>query len=598
MVGDSPVKGRAEGILWRSWDDDSFALAQAEDKPALLSISAVWCHWCHVMDDTTYSDPELALFVNENFVPIRVDNDHRPEVNARYNVGGWPTTAFLTPHGGYIAGATYLPPDQLLAMLMEVKRAYTEDKPGIYDQAAQLHRQRQEFLSRVAAGPELSHGLVDRIARRMAGAYDARNGGFGEEPKFPSAPILRLLLHLYRVSGENFYRAMLEKTLYRVMSGELYDPVEGGFFRFCFQADWTEAQHEKMLEDNINLARVFLDASVLLDNPEYQAVALRTIDYLTTVLGDPEAGGFRGSQGAHSAYFELPAAERKTATVPPPDPYCYTNWTCQAISSLLEAAWKLPRPDLARTAFHYLEGIVSRADTGSLAHAIDQSGHPSPQLPGDANLLCDWAAYLNALMDAWNCSPAAPDEYLNRAEAAAVQLERRFYDPARGGYFDTEANPAAVGYMRLREKPLPENALVVEGLLKLHHATGNGSYHRRAEAVLRAYVEANRDFGEHAASYAVAVDRFLHSPLEITVEGEPGAADTHALALAASRINYPHVIIKPVPADSGAAAAHVCVDTLCYPPVNRAEALAAAVAEALEGPGNPVGSIFERFVSF
>ena len=192
--------------------------------------------------------------------------------------------------------------------------------PGLYDQAAQLHRQRQEYLGRVAAGPELDHRLVDLTARRMCGVYDARNGGFGEEPKFPSAPILQFIIHLYRVTGEEYYRAMLEKTLNALLSGELFDGAEGGFFRYCAQADWTEAQHEKMVEDNIRLARVFMDAALILEREEYRATASGTIDYLLVNLWDERSGGFRGSQGAHSDYFALSREARQTGNAPPSDP--------------------------------------------------------------------------------------------------------------------------------------------------------------------------------------------------------------------------------------------------------------------------------------
>ena len=127
----------------------------------------------------TYGDAEVARFVNEHFIPIRVDTDHRPDINARYNVGGWPTTSFLTPHGGYIAGATYLPPDQFLAMLDEVRRAYAERKPELYEQANDILRQRREHAGRVAAGREPDAALVDAITRRVAGTYDPMHGGFG-----------------------------------------------------------------------------------------------------------------------------------------------------------------------------------------------------------------------------------------------------------------------------------------------------------------------------------------------------------------------------------------------------------------------------------
>ena len=481
-------------------------------------------------------------------------------------------------------------------MLLEVKRAYQEDKAGIYDQAAQLHRQRQEYLGRVAAGSELSHRLVDIISRRMAGAYDARHGGFGEEPKFPSASILKLFLHLYRATGEVFYESILRKTLDGMAAGELYDKVEGGFFRFCALGDWTEGQHEKLLEDNIKLADVYLDVGNLLDEPGYLEIANHTIDFLLNVLLDRETGGFRGSQGAHSAYFGLSEEVRRSSAAPEPDPFCYTNWTCQAVSLLLEAEWKLPRPGLRDIALELLDGLVARrAATVRLPHAFGGKGTLLAQVSERGGLLADWAAYLNALMDICESTPDS-GEYVREAVAAAQVLNDQFYDVARGGYFDIPADPQAVGYMRLREKPLPENTLIAEALLKLHRATGDDQHLLRAEHVLSAYVEANRDFGEHAASYAVAVDHFLHPPLEITVEGEPGQKDAHTLAVAASRVNHPHVIVKPVPGT--AALAHVCIETLCFPPVSRPEELAESVAEALQGPQPTAGSIFENFVSF
>ncbi|MCH7713467.1 MAG: DUF255 domain-containing protein [Chloroflexi bacterium] len=124
-------------------------MAQAENKPVLLSVSAVWCYWCHVMDETTYSDPDVARFLNEHYIAIRVDSDQRPDINSRYNVGGWPTTAFLTGHGGIIGGATYLPPDQFMAMMAEIQDAYAEDRPRLYEQAREMHRHRRD----VATGP-------------------------------------------------------------------------------------------------------------------------------------------------------------------------------------------------------------------------------------------------------------------------------------------------------------------------------------------------------------------------------------------------------------------------------------------------------------
>lgn len=593
----APHRDTEKRIDWLTWNPAAFDRAQREDKPILLSISAVWCYWCQVMEETTYVDPAVADFIAANFVPVRVDNDHRPEVNARYNVGGWPTTALLTPHGGSIAGATYLPAEQMLAMLAEVRRAYAEDKAGLYDQAAQLQRQRQEHAHRVAAGAELNHRQVDRIARRIAGAYDAVNGGFGEEPKFPAAPVLQFMLHRLRTTGEQFYRAMLAKSLDAMLAGELYDAIDGGFFRYCAQADWTAAQHEKLLEDNIGLARVFLDAGLLLDNPQYRSAAIRTIDYLLTTLYCEKAGGFRGSQGAHSDYFALPPQERQGQEPPPVDAWSYAAGSLQAVSLLLAAAWKLPRPELTGPALQVLDNLAAQAAAGRLPHAFDAAGQPSAQLPESGGLLADWAALLNALTDANNCCPQRPD-YRQQAVAAAAELERRFFDSVRGGVFDTEADPAAAGNLRIREKPLADNVTAALGLLKLHHATGEGQYRQRAESVLSAFVEVNREYGEHAAGYAVAVDRFLHPPMEITLEGAPGAEDYQRMAQAAAGIDYPHIIVKPVRAAGGPARAHICMDTVCFPPVSQPAGLAAAVAEALQGAPGPIENIFERFAGF
>ena len=298
-------------IHWFPWGQEAFSKAQAENKPVLLSISAVWCYWCHVMDETTYSDRDVVRLLTDKFIAIRVDSDQRPDINARYNVGGWPTTAFLTDHGGLIGGATYLPPDQLLAMMAELQGAYANDKPRLYDQARELHQHRRNQAGRVAAGADLEATLVDSVARVVTGAYDARNGGFGAAPKFPSPQIPAFAVHLARTTGEDFYRAMVRKTLDAMNFGELQDREEGGFFRHCAEADWTEPQLEKLLEDNLGIAQLFLDAGCLLNDDSYKETAGRTVDWLMEHLYDAAGPGFYASQGSHSEYFGLPMESRR-----------------------------------------------------------------------------------------------------------------------------------------------------------------------------------------------------------------------------------------------------------------------------------------------
>lgn len=565
-------------VSWQPWGREAFEFAQQHDRPILLSINAVWCYWCHEMDAGAYTDRDVIEFVNTHFTPVRVDTDHRPDVNARYNVGGWPTTSFLTPHGGFMAGATYLPPDQLLAMLDEVRRAYSERKPELYEQGNDILRQRREHAGRVSAGRDPDAGVVDAISRRVAGTYDAINGGFGLEPKFPSTPMLRLLLHRYRATGEPFYRVMLEKSLDAIVGGDLRDRIDGGFFRFTTGGDWTQAQYEKMAEDNIALAGVLMDAGIILERADYLRVAGETVDYIYSTLYDPSAKGVPGSQGAHSEYYAGSPQERSQSAAPAVDPFCYTSVTAQAASLLLGAAWKLGRPELSGTATDLLDGLVDASENGSLPHAYTASG----ALPKDeGDLLVDWTNLLVAALDGYDALPRGSGRYLKAAERAAQALLDRFLDGAHGGFWDVESGQERLGYLHAREKPLAENTRAAVGMMRLHHATLDDRYRQTARHTLSAYVDANRDYGELAADYAVAVDQYLHPVVEVTVEGSPGTASADAMLAAAMQLNDPHLLIKLAPAtmENAPAQAHVCLDTVCYPPVTDPAELAAAVAE-------------------
>ena len=583
----SPNPNRADRIEWLPWTPSTFERAQAEDKPVLLSVSAAWCYWCHVMDETTYSDPDVQSLLADGFLAVRVDNDHRPDINSRYNVGGWPTTAFLTPHGGLIGGATYLPADQFLAMLMELKHAYEADKPQIYSQSRDLLRQRREHARRVSAGPEVEISLVDRVSRIVAGAYDAIEGGFGSEPKFPNPSILRFTSHLYRTKGEEFYGAMLRKSLDRMATSPMFDPVEGGFFRYSSSADWSGPQREKLLDDNVQLARVFLDASILCNEPAYRETAERTITFVLERLFDPEAMGFSGSQGAHSDYFALSAGERKQANPPAADPSCYSGPGAVAAAILLDASWKLGRPDLAEAALPVLDRVDDLARSGQFCHAYGESG-----VAGGPALLADWAGLLTGLMQAHFST--GESRYLERGAEVARKMIDGFFDEEGGGFFDIEADEDAVGHMQVREKQLPENMAAVQALLRLHNATRNDDYRQICEATLSAFASVFREHGEFAADFGLAVDLFLNSLVEVTVEGQPEDPACRKMVDAAARLKSPNLDIKTV-LSQAPVLAHVCLDTLCLPPVNTPEGLVEAASGLDSQASSPFQDIFSIF---
>ncbi|MGH7775876.1 MAG: DUF255 domain-containing protein, partial [Candidatus Dormibacterales bacterium] len=242
----SPRPNRAAEIGWRQWSASAFEEARASDRPILLSISAVWCHWCHVMDETTYSSQPVIDLIGARFVPVRVDNDVRPDINQRYNMGGWPTTAFLTPGGDLLTGATYLPPDQMVSALQQVSRLYEEKKPEI---AGRVLEGRKRSATQIAASAgSLEPGLVDEVLEAAERAYDPLYGGFGTAPKFPQPELLSFLAEQSVRRDRQDLMEMVRETLRHMAEGGTYDHVEGGFYRYSTTQDWSVPHFEKMLE--------------------------------------------------------------------------------------------------------------------------------------------------------------------------------------------------------------------------------------------------------------------------------------------------------------------------------------------------------------
>jgi len=226
----SPRPNRAAEIDWHPWSPEAFEEARRSGKPILLSISAVWCHWCHVMDETTYSHAGVIDFINREYVPIRIDNDVRPDINQRYNMGGWPTTAFLTGTGDLLTGATYLPPDQMVDALGRVASYYRTHQTEIATQVLEARKRSSMGVARSAGS--LDPRQVDEILGAVTSAYDSEYGGFGGSPKFPQTDAILLLLEQAQLRSDATLRQMAVHTLEQMSGGGTYDHVEGGFFRY------------------------------------------------------------------------------------------------------------------------------------------------------------------------------------------------------------------------------------------------------------------------------------------------------------------------------------------------------------------------------
>jgi uncharacterized protein len=297
-------------IHWYPWGPEAFAAAQTADKPVLLDIGAVWCHWCHVMDGESYENPELAGFLNDHFICIKVDRDERPDVDVRYQravqtltqQGGWPLTAFLTPKGEVFFGGTYFPPDGkygrpgFRSVLASVLDAYRARPDQVQVQAQAIRRILEEHLDESApgeVGPESLDAAVDQMVR----AFDPVNGGFGSQPKFPHPGALTLLLHRWYDQPSEQIRTVIDRTLQGMARGGMYDQLAGGFHRYSVDARWIVPHFEKMSYDNSELLKTYLDAYALFGNEEYGRVARGIVGWVREVMADA-AGGYAASQDA------------------------------------------------------------------------------------------------------------------------------------------------------------------------------------------------------------------------------------------------------------------------------------------------------------
>ncbi len=299
-------------VQWHEWSEEAFAKAVAEDKPILLDIGAVWCHWCHVMDRESYEDPALAEVVNENFIAIKVDRDERPDVDSRYQAavqsmsgqGGWPLTAVLTPDGKPYFGGTYFPPEErygrpsfarvlsTMANVWKTKRLEVDETAGSV-MAAIEHG--ETFAGRSG---QLSLGLVDKLVQHAVSQFDQHNGGFGSQPKFPHPSAIDLLIDTAVRTGNEAAKSAAIVTLQKMAHGGVYDQLAGGFHRYSVDERWVVPHFEKMLYDNAGLLKNYAHAYQSWVDPEFAHIAKDIIRWMDAELTDRNRGGFYASQDA------------------------------------------------------------------------------------------------------------------------------------------------------------------------------------------------------------------------------------------------------------------------------------------------------------
>jgi len=323
-------------IDWHEWGEEAFASARAEGKPVLLDIGAVWCHWCHVIDRESYENPEIAAVINRLYIPVKVDRDERPDVDARYQSavsaisgqGGWPLTAFLTPDGKPFFGGTYFPPEDAMGrpgfkrILLAVSDAFKSRRSEV-DNSAQA-------LEEAVAKAEVFHGargafdagVVDEVIGAALRQFDHTHGGFGHAPKFPHSSAIDLLLERYQTTKFRQLLEVAERTLGGMALGGVYDQVGGGFHRYSVDERWCVPHFEKMTYDNSELLKNFLHGYQVTGRTLFRDTAEGIIAWVNEVLSDQQHGGFYASQDADQTldddgdYFTWTQQEARAVLTP------------------------------------------------------------------------------------------------------------------------------------------------------------------------------------------------------------------------------------------------------------------------------------------
>lgn len=508
----SPRPHHATSIHWQPWGKAAFDEAVRQDKPIFLLISSSWCQWCHIMDETTLSEPSIITILNRDYVAIRVDSDLRPDVNLRYNQNGWPSVVLLSAEGEILWGGVYVPPKQMLYYLGHIRRYYSEHRHEIAEQVRELQDRRftqklTQALSSTGLRPLLQEervALVDlplEAGTVLRDLYDEDYGGFRihSHLKFPHAEALELLLLLSQHPSQHDALDMVSYSLEQMLEGGLWDKEEGGFFRYSAASDWSMPHTEKMLEENAALLRLLLLTARTSGVQRWYDVAHQLIGYINAVLWQPKIGVFSGSQSADEEYYEPGAYSRASRNAPAVDTTVYTSGNARMISAYLLAGQILQNPSLNAMALRALdwlcEHMVHRC--GSMYHyALNE--HVA--LPGQ---LADQVWMTRALLDAYDL--AQHKAYLEMAIALMHYACEELLDEQSGLFYDYAEDAQAEGRLMLREQPLVENALAAESLLRMSVYSKRKNLKATGLLVLSGCLDKYRRTGIQGATYACVV---------------------------------------------------------------------------------------------
>ncbi|AEA12523.1 hypothetical protein TUZN_1042 [Thermoproteus uzoniensis 768-20] len=595
------LEGLNSKIRWWGWCREAFEIARREDKPVLVDVGAVWCHWCHVMDATTYSDDAVAEMVNREFVAIKVDRDERPDVDRRLQEAaqlisgqsGWPLTVFMTPEGRVIWAATYLPPRRQMGLpgmdevLEAVVKAYRERRGEIERLHADIAAELSSWHS-PSAGEPRRDAQLDVLAA-LAASFDEEFGGFGGAPKFPPITQLELLLTRHFYDGVGIYGKMAERTLDAMALGGVYDQLLGGFFRYSTDRLWLIPHYEKLLVDNAELLALYAKAYRHFGKRLYRKVAEGIVKWLDEFMRAP-GGGYYASQdadveGEEGGYYRWSLEELRSilggrygvaarhfgledfdwpegkatlrVAVPMEGPEVE-----EVYRILLEARRRRKPPFVDKTiyvgwscAMAYAELLSARlAGVGDRRHALDTLELIARRYGSDGALprgyrggspigvptVEDYAYCALALVEGF--SQTGDLRLVEAADKLGGDLASKFLDA--GGFKDVEKADDVVGipnYPFLDTPNFSGNSLAAISLALLSEITGRREYRDAAYGAVSALYGKMERVGPSASGMWIALDLLAVPPPRTVVVG-----DSPELWRAALEAYRPWHVVVPV----------------------------------------------------
>ncbi|MGO9613922.1 MAG: thioredoxin domain-containing protein [Dissulfurispiraceae bacterium] len=580
----SPRPNRAHLIKWRHWEKQSLEDAKKEGKPILLSLSAVWCHWCHVMDETTYSATDVIDFINSNLIPIRVDANMRPDIDNLYNQGGWPSTVVLTPKGEIVQGGNYISQESMIAWLSDALEVLKEEKKGSKEKSETIKNEtRGTGRQMEGSAPDVSD--IGRITNMLESSYDKRHGGFGLWQKFPNPDAIDFLLSGYLNKRTPELMTMISTTLEHMSEGGIYDRVDGGFFRYSTQSDWSAPHYEKMLDLNAAIIKNYASAYMVFGNSNYKKVLNKTITYLEKHLYDKKMGAFYGSQDAEEDYYRK--TERAMLKPPHVDSTIYADSNAQMITGLIAAYGAMGEKRLIRMAERATDFIMLNlySDNEGTYHYYFGQKHLS-------GLLSDNVLFGLALIDLYTVT--GETRYLSKAEDICRLIINKFYDKTNRRFIPsletTIVNPAITGVLSHYNTYLSNNRAVIF-LNRLYYHNGDEKLESIIDSVnsrLRAVYE---EYGPSAALYGTALRWRLEAPFVVTIIARD--KNVARFLLQVNKIYIPQKVVRILslkrerdrirtlgyPVEE---AAYVCSGKRCSPAFTEPDRLTAGIRRLME----------------